>query len=102
DLSRVSLSFPLYEAYARGFLSECGEGMGMEELMSLRMGAKLMTLENGIRFLADYLEGDVYYSINRPEHNLDRCHTQFRLVADMERKWDAMGDILLRMKKAGT
>ena len=102
DLSRVSLSLPLYEAYVRGFLSECGEGMGAEELMSLRLGAKLMTLENGIRFLADYLEGDVYFSISRPEHNLDRCRTQFSLVADMERKWDAMGEILLRMKKAGT
>ena len=99
DLSLVSLSLPLYDAYVRGFLSECGEGMSMEELMSLRTGSKLMTLECGIRFLTDYLQGDTYFSISRPEHNLDRCRTQFRLVADMERKWDEMGEILLQNKK---
>ncbi|MBO4378272.1 MAG: aminoglycoside phosphotransferase family protein [Clostridia bacterium] len=102
DLDRVSLSLPLYEAYARGFLSECGEGMSTEELMSLRMGAWMMTMENAVRFLADYLDGDVYYSISRPEHNLDRCRTQLRLAEDMERKWDEMGEILMRIKKAGT
>ena len=69
--------------------------------MSLRTGAKLMTLECGIRFLADYLDGDTYFSISRPEHNLDRCRTQFRLVEDMERKWNEMGEILLRNKKTG-
>ena len=49
-----------------------------------------MSLENGVRFLTDYLQGDVYYTIHRPEHNLDRCRTQFALVADMEKKWAQM------------
>ena len=50
----------------------------------------MMTLECGMRFLADYLEGDVYFKISREKHNLDRCRTQFALVADMEKKWDQM------------
>ena len=53
-----------------------------------------MTLENGIRFLADYLDGDVYYKIHRPDHNLDRCRVQFKLVSDMEAKFDQMLEIV--------
>ena len=58
------------------------------------MGAKVMTFECGMRFLTDYLQGDVYFKIHRPEHNLDRCRTQFKLVADMEAKWDTMAAIV--------
>ncbi|MBO5784188.1 MAG: mucin desulfatase, partial [Clostridia bacterium] len=54
------------------------------------IGSKMMTLECGVRFLTDYLAGDVYFGIHRPDHNLDRCRTQFALVADMERQWDEM------------
>ena len=60
----------------------------------LPMGAKVITLEQGIRFLTDYLEGDGYYKIHRPEHNLDRCRTQFKLVKDMEEKWDILQGIV--------
>ena len=49
-----------------------------------------MTLECGVRFLTDYLQGDTYFRIHRPGHNLDRCRTQFKLVADMQAKWDDM------------
>ena len=49
-----------------------------------------MTLECGIRFLTDYLEGDVYFKIQRPDHNLDRTRVQLALIKDMEEKWDAM------------
>ena len=58
------------------------------------MGAKLMTLECGVRFLSDYLAGDVYFHVSRPEHNLDRCRTQFKLVASMEAQWDAMRRVI--------
>jgi len=58
------------------------------------MGAKLMTLECGMRFLADYLEGDVYFRLHYPEQNLDRCRTQLKLVADMERQWDEMAALV--------
>lgn len=91
DLSRVSLSLPLYETYTKGFLEGCAGSLTDEEIRLLPWGAKLMTLECGMRFLTDYLEGDRYFRIHRPEHNLDRARTQFALAADMERKWDEMG-----------
>ena len=58
------------------------------------MGAKTMTLECGMRFLTDYLDGDHYVAIHYPDQNLDRCRTQFKLVADMEKKWDKMQAIV--------
>ena len=93
DLSRVEMSLDLYETYARGFIPACG-GLTAAELESLPLGAWTMTLENGLRFLTDYLEGDHYYHITRPEHNLDRCRTQLKLVSDMEQKWDRMTAII--------
>lgn len=93
DLSRVEMSLDLYETYARGFIPACG-GLTAAELESLPLGAWTMTLENGLRFLTDYLEGDHYYHITRPEHNLDRCRTQLKLVSDMEQKWDPMTAII--------
>jgi uncharacterized protein VirK/YbjX len=58
------------------------------------MGAKIMTLECGIRFLADYLSGDTYFKIHRKNHNLDRCRTQFKLVSDMEEHWEEMAGVV--------
>jgi hypothetical protein len=63
------------------------------EIELLPMGAKLMTLECGVRFLTDYLQGDTYFRVHRPGHNLDRTRTQFKLVADMEAKWAEMARI---------
>jgi Ser/Thr protein kinase RdoA (MazF antagonist) len=94
DLDKVSLSLDFYHSYAKGFLGACGANLSRAEVDTLPMGAKLMTLECGVRFLTDYLSGDKYFRIRRPEHNLDRCRTQFRLVFDMESKWDAMGEII--------
>ena len=62
----------------------------------LPMGAKVMTYECGIRFLMDYLQGDIYFKIHREGHNLDRCRTQMKLVADMEKKWEQMKEIVAR------
>ena len=59
----------------------------------LPMGAKTMTYECGMRFLTDYLEGDHYFKVHREGHNLDRCRTHFKLVKDMEEKWDQMKEI---------
>ena len=64
------------------------------EIAMLPMGAKVMTYENGIRFLTDYLKGDVYFKIHREGHNLDRCRTQMKLVADMEEKWEQLEEIV--------
>ena len=60
----------------------------------LPIGAKLMTLECGMRFLTDYLQGDIYFRTHREGHNLDRCRTQLALVADMEHKWESMKQIV--------
>ena len=75
--------------------------MSEKEALSLPIGAKLMTLECGMRFLTDYLEGDTYFKTSRENHNLDRCRTQFKLVSDMENMWDKMNDIVMREFKKG-
>ena len=98
DLSRVSLSLPLYEAYARGYLSEAGKVLTEAELHSLPIGAKMMTLECGVRFLTDYLNGDQYFKVAYPEHNLARARNQFALVRDMDRKWPEMQNAIANAK----
>lgn len=98
DLRKVELDLSLYEAFTKGYLEGCGGKLTGKEIEMLPMGAKLMTYECGIRFLADYLEGDVYFKIHRDGHNLDRARTQFKLVADMEAKWDAMRAIVEKYK----
>lgn len=90
DLSRVSLSMPMYRAFAEGYLSEMGSVMSPAEIRSLPMGAWMMTMENGLRFLADYLNGDVYFHVSREKHNLDRAKVQFRLLECMEENWEEM------------
>lgn len=98
DLTKVSLSLPLFEIYTKGFLEGCAGSLTEAEIRMLPQGARLMTLECGMRFLTDYLEGDVYFKISREKHNLDRCRTQFGLVADMEKKWKEMGEIVRGFK----
>lgn len=98
DLAKVSLSLPLFEIYTKGFLEGCAGSLIEAEIRMLPQGARLMTLECGMRFLTDYLEGDVYFKTSREEHNLDRCRTQFGLVADMEKKWKEMGEIVRGFK----
>ena len=93
DLSKISCDLELFSLYTKGFIEGCGGSLTEKEIRMLPMGAKLMTLECGMRFLTDYLEGDHYFKIHRPEHNLDRTRTQFRLVKDMEDKWEKMQEI---------
>lgn len=99
DLSKVSLSLPLFEIYTRGFLEGCAGSLTEAEVSMLSQGARLMTLECGMRFLTDYLEGDVYFKTARERHNLDRCRTQFKLVTDMEKKWDEMEGIVKSLSR---
>lgn len=94
DLSRIELDLELFEAFTEGFLKGCGGKLTRREIEMFPMGAKLMTYECGIRFLGDFLEGDVYFKVHRENHNLDRARTQFKLVADMEKKWDQMVSIV--------
>ena len=99
DLSKVTLSLELFEAYTKGFLEGCAGKLTDIEVQMLPMGAKLMTFECGMRFLTDYLQGDTYFKIHREGHNLDRCRCQFALVKDMEAKWDEMAKIVSNCAK---
>ncbi len=98
DLSKVSMSLELFETFARGFISACPE-LTEEEYISLAWGARTMTLECGLRFLTDYLDGDNYFAVHRPGQNLDRCRTQLRMVQDMEQKWDEMLKIIGELRR---
>lgn len=94
DLSRVYCDLDLFEHYTQGYLEECGSMLTPGEIKMLAFSARLMTLECGMRFLTDHIDGDRYFKISRPGHNLDRCRTQFKLVADMESKSDEMERIV--------
>ena len=94
DLTKISCDLDLFEAYTKGFIEGCAGALTEEELNQLVNGAKMMTLECGIRFLTDYLEGDHYFKVHRDGQNLDRCRTQFKLVADMEHKEMEMQEIV--------
>lgn len=98
DLSKVSCDLHLYEVYTKGFIEGCGGALTETELDMLPWGAVLMTFENGIRFLTDYLEGDHYFKIHRDGQNLDRCRTQLKLVSDMEEKMQQMQQIVNKYK----
>lgn len=93
DLSKVTMSLELFRTFTSGFLAAC-PGLTEKEREVLPLGALTMTLECGVRFLTDYLDGDHYFGIHYPDHNLDRCRTQFKLVADMESKWNKMAQII--------
>ncbi|MEG1801937.1 MAG: aminoglycoside phosphotransferase family protein [Lachnospiraceae bacterium] len=99
DLRKVSCSMELYQNFVRGFLKECGSSLTKLEIELLPMGAKIMTLECGIRFLTDYLQGDVYFKTHREAQNLDRCRTQLKLVQDMEEKWEKMQQIIVEQQQ---
>ena len=90
DLTKVHFSLDLYKAYTAGFLRTAGSALTETEIRTLPVGAKLMTLEVGMRFLADYLNGDVYFKTKYPQHNLDRARNQFHLVEEMEQQWADM------------
>ena len=94
DLSKVNFDISLYELYVKGFIEGAKGGLTEGELEMLPIGAIMMTFECGMRFLADYLNGDTYFRIHRPSHNLDRCRNQFKLVADMEAHLDEMRAIV--------
>ena len=94
DLSKVNFSISLFEEYAKGYLSAVGEGATQIEKDNLAFGAILMTYECGMRFLADYLDGDVYFRTKREGQNLDRARTQFKLITDMESCYEQMQEII--------
>ena len=98
DLEKVHFDIGLFETYTRGFLSGCGGTLTKEEILLLPEGAKMMTLECGMRFLTDYIDGDTYFKTDYEDHNLVRCRTQFKLVEEMEQQWDQMKKIVEKYK----
>lgn len=96
DVSKMELDLHLFEVYTRGYL-EAAKDLTPKEIEMLPMGALIMTLEVGLRFLKDYLDGDLYFKVKYPEHNLVRARTQLKLVADMETKMDQMKEIVARV-----
>ena len=99
DLSAVHLDVDLFAVYTAAFLEGVGDTLSNTEIEYLPWGAKLMTLECGIRFLTDYIVGDQYFHISRERHNLDRCRTQFKLVRDMEECWSELEAIVKQYQK---
>lgn len=99
DLSKVLFSLDMYDAFAKGFLSACGSDLNKAEIETLPYGAILMTLECGIRFLADYLNGDIYFNITTPTMNLDKTRNQFKLITEMEKQLDEMKRIVKKYGK---
>jgi len=90
DLDKVWFDLDLFKAFTNGFLQETGSTITKKELELLPFSAILMTYECGIRFLSDYLNGDTYFKTEREGQNLDRTRTQFKLISDMENKFDEM------------
>ncbi len=93
ELDKVSLDLELFRAFTKGYLESC-PSLTDAEVAVLPLGSYTMTLECGVRFLTDYLDGDRYFSTDREGQNLDRARTQFRLIEDMERKWEDMERIV--------
>lgn len=94
DLSKVQFDLNLFSAYTDAYLEMLAGSITPREIELLPMGAKLMSLECGMRFLADHINGDVYFRIHRENHNLDRARTQFRLVQDIEEKETDLREIV--------
>ena len=94
DLSRVTMQFPMFEALARGYLSSAADCLTPAEKTFLPFSGKLITFEIGLRFLTDFLAGDVYFKVHREGHNLDRCRTQFKLVESIEQQEPEMNRLV--------
>lgn len=99
NLDLMHFDISLYELYVKGYLEETKDVLTEAEIGSLPWGARLMTLECGIRFLTDYLQGDTYFKTDYPEHNLIRARTQFRLVDEMEQQFERMQEIVQKYTK---
>jgi Phosphotransferase enzyme family len=94
DSSRVMMRLTMFEALVRGYLSSARDFLTKEEIAQLAFSGKLITFELATRFLADYLNGDVYFKVHRPRHNLDRFRVQAALVNDIDRQFSQMQEVV--------
>ncbi len=97
NLSQVSMSLPVFEGFAKGFLSQVKDTLTPAELAHLVPCASLLPYTIGVRFLTDYLEGDVYFKIHSPEHNYQRTRAQLQLVKSIRSQRQAMQAVVDRI-----
>lgn len=97
DLSRVSVHLPTFQQLARGYLQAAGSFLNRAEKSCLGFSGKLIALTIGLRFLTDYLEGDHYFRVHRPGHNLDRARAQFKLVESIAEQEETMQSFVDRL-----
>jgi hypothetical protein len=94
DLSKVSLNMKLFKAYASGYMSEAHHFLTQSEIENLALSSKFMVFIIGLRFLTDYIDGDNYFKVQHPEHNLQRCRAQFQLIRSIESQFDEMKTVI--------
>lgn len=94
ELSKVNFDLDIFRAFSKGYLEKAGPVLTEKEILSLPFSAIFMTFLIGLRFLTDYLDGDIYYRVGRPEHNLDRARVQFELARQMQLKYDDITNII--------
>ncbi len=94
DLDKVYCDIEKFEQFTKGFIESLGNILTKKEIELLPLSARLLTLECGMRFLADYIDGDTYFKTSYEEQNLDRARTQLKLVYDMEQKENQMIQII--------
>ena len=99
DLDKVRMRMPMFQSIVEGYLSAAHGFLTQAEIDQLAFSGKLITLEIGIRFLTDYLEGDPYFKVSRPNHNLIRCRTQLKLVECIEQELPAMEQYVQRVAR---
>ena len=99
DVTKIELNIPLFKAYAEGYFEYAGSFLSDTEVKSLSMGVLLIPYMQGVRFLTDYIEGDVYYKIRSPEHNLQRARAQFELLNKLEKNYDVLDQIIYNTAK---
>ncbi len=99
DLSKITIRLDIYEEYATGYLQATQSFLTEAERENLAFAAKYLTYEQGIRFLSDYLNGDTYYHIKSPQHNLQRTRSQFKFLSEMEKNYSSMEKIIFSLKK---
>lgn len=94
DMQKIDIDLGLFHAYAEGYLSIAGSFLNSAEIAHLAFSAKFMTYIIGLRFLTDHIDGDRYYRIHHPGHNLQRARAQFRLLEKMEERYAGMQSII--------
>ena len=98
DVSKVEMSLDIFDRLAHGYLDAARDFLTPTEMDYLSFSARLIAFECGMRFLTDHLNGDVYFKVHRENHNLDRCRTQFKMVRDMEGKFERMEEVVARYR----